>query len=395
MTATQSTSPAWLTEYRALAQQTLDEKALPTSTDRPWKYTDVSALDIYSLKQLETEDQAIRIVSCPEDLVVRGLIDSAHDPELEQKIQANLGHLIPADEDYLLAANSAKWTSGFFINPEQGVQYTKPLSIEIDLSKRSATVFPRILIVAEANSELDIIISSTSIEEEALVIAALELQVNNSARLAITFANNWGFNTKEFTTLRAELADNASLNISTICIGGAIVKHRYDIHLNGKGADSRVKGVAVGDKTQHFDFMTVQEHNAPNSSSDVEIKTALAGESRAVYYGITRVSEEAKGSQANQENRNMLLAPKAKADSDPVLEILTNDVSRCGHGATVGPVDAEGMFYLMSRGLNKRAALRTLVGGFLSPIVDYLKDAKLADTVRATVNDKLQNASLD
>ena len=395
MTATQSTSPAWLTEYRALAQQTLDEKALPTSTDRPWKYTDVSALDIYSLKQLETEDQAIRIVSCPEDLVVRGLIDSAHDPELEQKIQANLGHLIPADEDYLLAANSAEWTNGFFINPKQGVQYTEPLSIEIDLSKRSATVFPRILIVAEANSELDIIISSTSIEEEALVIAALELQVKNNARLSITFANNWGFNTKEFTTLRAKLADNASLNISTICIGGAIVKHRYDIHLNGKGADSRVKGVAVGDKTQHFDFMTVQEHNAPNSSSDVEIKTALAGESRAVYYGITRVTEEAKGSQANQENRNMLLAPKAKADSDPVLEILTNDVSRCGHGATVGPVDAEGMFYLMSRGLNKRAALRTLVGGFISPIVDCLKDAELADAVRATVNDKLQNASLD
>ncbi|MEE2875044.1 MAG: Fe-S cluster assembly protein SufD [Chloroflexota bacterium] len=395
MTATHSDSPTWLAEYRALAQHTLNEKSLPDSSDRPWKYTDITTLDIFSLKPLKPEDRAIRIASCPEDLAVRGLIDSAHDPELEQKIQPNLGHLIPADEDYLLAANSAQWTDGFFINPEQGVRYTKPLSIEIDLSKRSATVFPRILIVAEANSELDLIINSTSIEEEALVIGALELQVKNNARLAITFTNNWGFNTKEFTTLRAELADNASLNISTICIGGAIVKHRYDIHLNGTGADSRVKGIAVGDKTQHFDFMTVQEHNAPKSSSDVEIKTALAGESRAVYYGITRVTEEAKGSQANQENRNMLLAPKAKADSDPVLEILTNDVSRCGHGATVGPVDAEGMFYLMSRGLDKRAALRTLVGGFISPIVDYLKDAELADTVRATVNDKLQNASLD
>jgi len=77
------------------------------------------------------------------------------------------------------------------------------------------------------------------------------------------------------------------------------------------------------------------------------------------------------------------------------LEILTNDVSRCGHGATVGPVDAEGMFYLMSRGLDKRAALRTLVGGFIAPIVDNLKDTELADVVRKTVNDKLQTASLD
>ena len=395
MTATQSDSPPWLAKYRALAQRTLEEKTLPNSSDRPWKYTDVTSLDVFGLERLETEEQALRIASCPDDLVVRGLIDSAFDPELQKTIETNLGYLIPANEDYLLAANSAEWQDGFFINPKSGIQHIEPLLIELDLSKLSATIFPRILVVAESNSELDIVINSTSSEDEALIIAALELRVKNNARLGITFVNNWGLGTKEFTTLRADLADNAALNISTICIGGALVKHRYDIHLNGKGADSRVKGVAVGDKTQHFDFMTVQEHNAPNSSSDVEIKTALAGESRAVYYGITRVTEEAKGSQANQENRNMLLAPKAKADSDPVLEILTNDVSRCGHGATVGPVDGEGMFYLMSRGLDKRAALRTLVGGFISPIVDHLKDPELADSVRATVNDKLQNASLD
>ena len=395
MTAAESNAPTWLAEYRALAQRTLDEKSLPDSSDRPWKYTDVTSLDVFELARLETEDQAIQITSSPDNLVVRDLIDSAYDPELQDKIETNLGHLIPANEDYLLAANSAEWKSGFFINPQSSTQHTKPLVIDIDLSKQSATIFPRILVVAESNSELDIVINSASIEEEALIIAALELKVKNNARLGITFVNNWGLDTKEFTTLRADLADNAALNISTICIGGSLIKHRYDIHLNGKGADSRVKGVAVGDKAQHFDFMTVQEHNGPNSSSDVEIKTALAGESRAVYYGITRVTEEAKGSQANQENRNMLLASKAKADSDPVLEILTNDVSRCGHGATVGPVDAEGMFYLMSRGLDKRAALRTLVGGFISPIVDHLKDSDMADEVRAIVNNKLQNASLD
>ena len=165
--------------------------------------------------------------------------------------------------------------------------------------------------------------------------------------------------------------------------------------LLGERSHSDVKGVAVGDGTQHFDFMTVQEHSGRQSTSDVGIKTALAGQSRAVYYGITRVLESAGGSSANQENRNMLLASSAKADSDPVLEILTNDVSRCGHGATVGPVDDDGLFYLMSRGLDKRSALKMLVAGFMAPIIDTLKDSALSDSIREDIDSKLENSILD
>src|SRR5690606_24299183 len=121
---------------------------------------------------------------------------------------------------------------------------------------------------------------------------------------------------------------------------------------------------ALGDGKQHFVFVTLQDHIGPKTTSDVEIKTALAGASRSIYYGVTRVEETASGAAAEQENRNLLLSQHSKADSDPVLEILTNEVIRCGHGATVGPVDHEALFYLSSRGLDRRQALTLLVAGF-------------------------------
>ncbi len=130
------------------------------------------------------------------------------------------------------------------------------------------------------------------------------------------------------------------------------------------------------------------------STSDVQIKSALAGASRSVYYGVTRVETTAGGAAANQENRNLLLSGHAKADSDPVLEILTADVIRCGHGATVGPVDAEALFYLQSRGIDMRGALQLLVGGFFASVLGDAAYAALADDMHERVERKLAVAEL-
>ncbi|MEX2374222.1 MAG: SufD family Fe-S cluster assembly protein, partial [Dehalococcoidia bacterium] len=128
--------------------------------------------------------------------------------------------------------------------------------------------------------------------------------------------------------------------------------------------------------------------------SDVQIKTALAGASRSIYYGVTRVEETGLGSAAEQENRNLLLSNQAKADSDPVLEILTNDVIRCGHGATVGPVDQEALFYLQSRGLDRRQAFTLLVAGFFNSVLAGIGDEALTDEVTAKVEQKLVAARI-
>src|SRR5690606_6410107 len=131
-----------------------------------------------------------------------------------------------------------------------------------------------------------------------------------------------------------------------------------------------------------------------HTTSDVEIKAALAGASKSIYYGITRVGETAAGAEANQENRNLLLSGRANADSDPVLEILTSQVIRRGHAATVGPVAQEALCYLQSRGPSSRQALQLMAAGFCRTVLDDIPLERLGGDVSPVVGEKLATPEL-
>ena len=392
-TANSKTSESWLEEYKAKAEIEVARLEMPTRHERPWKYTDLSELKLEELTSLADESVSTKVKTNSEKTTACSLLEGLADPGKGSWVTKHLGTLIPSDEDLLLASNSLSWKQGIYISSAD--RDNAEVTIDINLAGETDALHPRILIEVEKSASLSVLIQLNSDNAPLVVLGAIEIFLGTNAKLELNIINKWGINLKEFTTVRAELAEGSDLSIATIALGGSVVKHRYDVSLLGERSHSDVKGVAVGDGTQHFDFMTVQEHSGRQSTSDVGIKTALAGQSRAVYYGITRVLESAGGSSANQENRNMLLASNAKADSDPVLEILTNDVSRCGHGATVGPVDDDGLFYLMSRGLDKRSALKMLVAGFMAPIIDTLKDSALSDSVREDIDSKLENSILD
>jgi Fe-S cluster assembly protein SufD len=136
-----------------------------------------------------------------------------------------------------------------------------------------------------------------------------------------------------------------------------------------------------GNRDQAFDFRTLQDHVGPHTTSDLLFKGALRDLAKSVYVGVVRVEHEARGSSSNQANRNLLLSERAKATSEPILEILNNDILRCSHGATVGPVDPEHLFYLESRGIPHAVAERMLVQGFLGEVLDRLPVAQLRDAV--------------
>ncbi len=392
-TANSKTSESWLEEYKAKAEVEVARLEMPTRQERPWKYTDLSELKLEELTSLADESVSTTVKTNSEKTTACSLLEGLADPRKDSWVTKHLGTLIPPDEDLLLASNSLSWKQGIYISSAD--RDNAEVTIDINLAGETDSLHPRILIEVEKSASLSVLIQLNSDNTPLVVLGAIEIFLAANAKLELNIVNKWGINLKEFTTVRAELAEGSDLSIATIALGGSVVKHRYDVSLLGERAHSDVKGVAVGDGSQHFDFMTVQEHSGRQSTSDVGIKTALAGQSRAVYYGITRVLESAGGSSANQENRNMLLASNAKADSDPVLEILTNDVSRCGHGATVGPVDDDGLFYLMSRGLDKRSALKMLVAGFMAPIIDTLKDSALSDSIREDIDSKLENSILD
>ena len=392
-TANSKTSESWLEEYKAKAEVEVARLEMPTRHERPWKYTDLSELKLEELTSLADESVCTTVKTNSEKTTACSLLEGLADPRKDSWVTKHLGTLIPPDEDLLLASNSLSWKQGIYISSAD--RDNAEVTIDINLVGETDSLHPRILIEVEKSASLSVLIQLNSDNTPLVVLGAIEIFLAANAKLELNIVNKWGIHLKEFTTVRAELAEGSDLSIATIALGGSVVKHRYDVSLLGERAHSDVKGVAVGDGSQHFDFMTVQEHSGRQSTSDVGIKTALAGQSRAVYYGITRVLESAGGSSANQENRNMLLASNAKADSDPVLEILTNDVSRCGHGATVGPVDDDGLFYLMSRGLDKRSALKMLVAGFMAPIIDTLKDSALSDSIREDIDSKLENSILD
>ena len=227
-----------------------------------------------------------------------------------------------------------------------------------------------------------------------LAAGVIEIEAAQAAHVRLLIDDRWGADTQDYTTVRARLGRDADLQVASLAIGGRVLKQTVEVTLEGEGANSAIRAVALGDGRQHFDFVTLQDHVGPRTVSDVEVKAALAGASRSIYYGITRVGAGAAGAQANQINRNLLLSEHSKADSDPVLEILTADVVRCGHGATVGPVDEDALFYLQSRGLDRRTALQLLVGGFFQSVLGHVRIEGVAEELEATVFAKLATAEL-
>jgi Fe-S cluster assembly protein SufD len=162
--------------------------------------------------------------------------------------------------------------------------------------------------------------------------------------------------------------------------------------LQGRGADGRVTGAYVGHGNQHLDYDTTQEHAAPDTTSDLAFRGILRDRATAVWSGMIRVDPQAQRTDAFQESRNLLLSDGAHADAIPGLEIEANDV-RCTHAATIGRIDEEQLFYLMSRGLPRRDAERLLVGGFLGVVAGRLENSRfLHDAVAAALERELELA---
>ncbi|MCK9485873.1 MAG: Fe-S cluster assembly protein SufD [Dehalococcoidia bacterium] len=386
--------PGWLAEKRQEAARAFEALPMPTQRSRPWKYTDVSGL---SIAAHPPEASFLPVVAVPEGGVPAGgyagsLADALQDERLAAVVEQHLGALIPATEGKFIAANASQWTGGVFVHAARGKAFEAPVTVGV--TAQAGAVFPRMLIVAEAASDVTVLVRCSSGDADVLASGVVEIVAGADSNVRVVFDVGWGAATRDFLSLRARTDRGANVQVATLAIGGALVKHTLEGILEGEGSTGRFRGVALGDKDQHFDFVTLQNHIGRKTLSDVQIKAALAGGSRSIYYGVTRVEETAAGAAAEQENRNLLLSGDAKADSDPVLEILTNEVIRCGHGATVGPVDEEALFYLQSRGLDRRQSLKLLVSGFFRSVLDDIADEALLEEVTASVERKLEVARL-
>ena len=385
----------WLLARRREAARAFDATPMPTTQLRPWKYTDVSDLVIEDHAPW-TPAVTVQADELHHEACAGSIREAADDRKLNDGVRERLGSIVTATEGRFIAANSAQWTDGLYLRLPKGVALTKPVIVTVDATEAPAgvAVYPRILIDADAACEAVVVVRFTSNDQPLLVSSVIEIHAENDSRVRLLLDDRWGAQTREFTTARSRVGRGTDVQVASLAIGGALIKQTIESLVEGEGANSTIRGVALGDDEQHFDFVTLQDHIGPKSTSDVEIKAALAGASKSIYYGVTRVEVSAKGSHAEQTNRNLLLSGASKADSDPVLEILTSDVIRCGHAATVGPVDEEALFYLQSRGLPRRAALQLLVAGFFQSVLEDIPIDGLAEELEGLVVAKLEHAEL-
>ncbi len=171
-------------------------------------------------------------------------------------------------------------------------------------------------------------------------------------------------------------------------IGGRLARNDVEVELQGRGAESEMLGLVFAEGAQEFDYHTLQGHRSPDTRSDLLFKNALDDRSHSSYTGVIVIDRGAQRSDAYQANRNILLSEGARADTEPKLEIEADDV-RCTHGATVGPIDEEQLFYASSRGLAPDDAARLIVEGFFQEVFEKFGDARVTEALRGRVSPHL------
>lgn len=217
----------------------------------------------------------------------------------------------------------------------------------------------------------------------------VEIQVGAGANLRFVELQSWGEHVWNFTHERVKVEQDGNLDWIFGAIGSQLTKNFSDLDLVGQGATGRMSGFYFTDHNQHLDHDTQQNHLAPNTTSDLLFKGAVQDESRSVWQGMIYVAPGAIKTDGYQANRNLVLSPKARANSIPGLEILADDV-RCTHAATVGKVDAEQVFYLLSRGIPEEEAKRVIVEGFFDPIMQRIPFEGVRERFQHSIHEKME-----
>ena len=364
---------------RDAAAKRYEELPLPSTADEHWRFTSLRGFDPNG--HVPSPNEGTRPGKAMLDLDVAGRaivtetgieIVSAPDGVTFEPLPADYPASIVPDDDKFALENLARWQHGLLVHVPKGVELTKPLYVQVTSS--GGSLYWRMVVKADEGARFTLIedLSSAADDVVAYTNAVVELFVDPQAKIEYVSLQNLSKETWHFGRHKALLQRDSELDWVLGGFGSKRGKVWIENDLVGAGATSRVTGAYFADGEQHLDYDTFQEHAAPNTESDFAFKGALRERATAVWRGMIRVEENAQKTNAYQENRNLLLSDQAHADSIPGLEIMANDV-RCTHGATLGKVDREQLFYLMARGLTRPEAERLIVRGFFQDVLDRIE----------------------
>ena len=410
--------------YREQAFEALQKMTLPDIRDEAWRRTDISKLNpedfsIHSNIPIEVEDsdvipdELLRPIASQKhggQLVLFGdtvqvevdrvlteqgvIFDDLKNvvrdhPELVKKI---CGTVVKLDEGIFASAGSLA-EHGAFLYVPRGVKIDNPLHSLTWSGGEGQLLLSHMIVYLEDDAEATLVHESASPEQKGNSIlhsGIVEITVGSRANLRFVELQSWSRHVWNFTHERAVVHSDGQFDWIFGAVGSKLTKNFSDLVLQGQGAIGRMSGFYFTDQDQHFDHDTSQNHLAAHTTSDLLFKGALRDTSRSVWQGMIYVAPGAIKADGYQSNRNLVLSKKARADSIPGLEILADDV-RCTHGATIGKIDPEPIFYLTSRGIPKKEAEQLVVEGFFDPIMQRIPFDGVRERFYRSIKQKMDN----
>lgn len=408
--------PGWLYDIRKISWDYYIDLDLPHRANHLWRYTDPKDIHPGNSSELmkivpslpnQTENDYSQLnghfsgysYNRPDFMTFTGITPALEKSgvvfkdllsaarENEDLVGKYLGKLVGNDFGKFEAMNLALWNTGLFLYIPDNMEIKKPIRLQRHPSGPST--FHRLLVVVGNNSKLTLIddYSGECRKEEAFLNSTVELFTGESSDVKYFNTQRFSCECKTYITQRAEIKKDAQFVSVFAGIGSSLSKINAGTVLDGQGAQSHLYGIVFGDNDQHFDYHTMHHHKASNSYSDIDFKVVLKDKANSASTGLIRIEEDALNCEAYQVNRNLLLNEGPKAESIPELEILCDQV-QCGHGATVGPIDQEMLFYLMSRGIDHNEAANIITLGFIEPTLQNFPD-ELGELTRELLTIKM------
>lgn len=417
--------PSWLQSLRENSFAQFERAGFPDVKQEEWKYTNVASIAKANfVPVLESNGTAVsrdgdhsgltpflyeearesRLVfvngmfredlsaksAWPANVVAMDLRAALANSQHEAIVREYLEHPVLANG--FAALNTALFTSGLFLRIPRGVSLATPIHLlfigEGSTESSPPAAFPRVIIVAEENSSATIIESYASPGEDGVYLtnAIVDLSLADGARVQHYKIQRESMGAFHIATTRAELGPNSGYYTTAINFGAGLSRHDIHVQMDHEGAECAVDGLYMVGESQHTDTHSVIDHRQPRCTSRQLYKGILDGQSRAVFNGKVFVRHGAQQTDAQQTNKNLLLSTQAQVDTKPQLEIYADDV-KCTHGAAVGQLEEEELFYLESRGINPGLAKNMLTYGFAEEVIERIK----IDSIRRQLDEAVLN----
>jgi Fe-S cluster assembly protein SufD len=416
-------SPEFLKRIRQRAWETFLSMPMPSTTDEPWRRTDLRSMAAGSFRLPQQFDGKTPKSQKPPVRLLKPILADQHggqiilsvnsskialDPKLAAQgvvftdlrtaekahpviLEKVFGKIVPPEDGKFSALASALAYTGVLVYIPRGVQVMQPLHSILWGPGIDLAYLSHVLVWLDDEASLTYLHETASENEPAgqsMHAGNVEIHVGAGAQLRFVELQSWGDHVWNFSHERVQVEQDGNLEWTFGAIGSHVTKNFSEINLVGRGAVGKMSGFYFSNGTQHLDHDTQQNHLAPNTTSDLLFKGALRDKSYSVWQGMIYVAPEAQKTDGYQSNRNLILSREARADSLPGLEILADDV-RCSHGATVGKIDKDQVFYLRSRGIPYRGAERLIVEGFFDPIMQRIPFEGVRNRFRAAIEEKM------